>query len=128
MKAKQVLLFTISTLSYIFTSAQNNITPKNKGQVSIDIHPNIDKLVETKFSEQYGDNYKIQLFYGSLDKAHSKLNKFNSHYSELNGKILFETPNYKVWIGNFRTRLEADRALIKIRKEFPSAFIFKPKK
>ena len=40
----------------------------------------------------------------------------------------FETPNYKIWIGNFKTRLEADRALLLIKKKFYSAFVFKPKK
>ena len=40
----------------------------------------------------------------------------------------FETPNYKVWVGNFETRLEADRALRRIKRKFANAFIFKPKK
>ena len=40
----------------------------------------------------------------------------------------YETPNYKIWVGNFKTRLEADRALQRIKRAFNSAFIFKPKK
>jgi hypothetical protein len=40
----------------------------------------------------------------------------------------FETPNYKIWIGNFNTRLEADRALVKVKRKFAYAFYFKPKK
>ena len=31
-----------------------------------------------------------------------------------------------MWVGNFYTQLEADRKLIDIRKEFKSAFIFRP--
>jgi hypothetical protein len=41
--------------------------------------------------------------------------------------MVYETPNYKIWIGNFRSRLEADKALIKIKKKYINAFIFKPK-
>ena len=42
--------------------------------------------------------------------------------------MVFNTPNYKIWVGNFRDRLEADRALLRIKKSYMNAFIFKPKK
>jgi len=38
----------------------------------------------------------------------------------------YETPNYKVWVGRFRTRMEADRKLVKVKKLFPNAFLFTP--
>lgn len=115
-------------ITYSLTYAQKADSFKKQGIVSVNVHPNIDKLVAVKFSENYGDKYKIQLFYGNLNKAHETLSKFNSNYPQWPGKILFETPNYKVWVGNYRTRLEADRALMDIRRKFSSAFIFKPKK
>ncbi len=115
-------------LIYSLSYAQEADNSQKQGIVSVDAHPNIDKLVTIKFAENYDDNYKIQLFYGNLNKAHEILSKFNSNYPKWSGKILFETPNYKVWVGDYRTRLEADRALMDIRKKFSSAFIFKPKK
>ena len=39
---------------------------------------------------------------------------------------IYETPNYKIWVGNFYNQLEADKKLIEIRKKFRSAFIFRP--
>ena len=42
--------------------------------------------------------------------------------------IVYEYPNFKIWAGSFATRLEADRALKEVKRKFPSAFIFKPKK
>ena len=48
--------------------------------------------------------------------------------SDLPSILEFETPNYKIWVGNFRNKLEADRTLLKVQKEFPNAFVFKPKK
>lgn len=111
-----------------YTYSQSINTAQSEGTISMDIPQKIDQLVQIKFSNNYDDTYKIQLFYGELDQAHTVLNKFNTKYTEWSGKVLFETPNFKVWVGNFRTRLEADRALMSIRKEFPSAFVFKPKK
>jgi len=40
--------------------------------------------------------------------------------------IIYETPNYKIWVGNFFNQLEADKQLMDIRKKFRSAFIFRP--
>jgi len=127
MDTKKFLLLSFCILFYGFTNAQTINDSQKIGNISIDVPANIAKLVHLKFSENYGDTYKIQLYYGELDQAHSILGKFKTKFSKWSGKVLFETPNFKVWVGNFRTRLEADRALMSIRREFPSAFIFKPK-
>ena len=40
--------------------------------------------------------------------------------------MTFETPNYKVRIGKFRTRLEAEKALSKVKNVYPAAFVIAP--
>ena len=52
---------------------------------------------------------------------------FRNLYSDWRTSMEYETPNYKVWVGNFATRLEADRAWVKIKKEYMNAIIFQPK-
>lgn len=88
----------------------------------------LENLVTQKVSMDkdgdFKDRYKIQLYYGSLDGANSMLNKYRGRYSEWSSSLEYEAPNHKVWVGNFRNRLEADRALIRIKRDFPSAFIF----
>ena len=118
-----ISFFTIS----LFAFGQNEYTSKlPEGNTTINADPNIKSLLTSKFTEENNSNYKIQLYYGSLNKAHAVLSKFNSKHSEWPGKIEYETPNYKVWVGNYQTRIEADKAMIQISKNFPSAFIFKP--
>jgi hypothetical protein len=34
----------------------------------------------------------------------------------MDGTIIFNTPNYKVWVGNYKSRIEAERNLIDIKK------------
>ena len=46
----------------------------------------------------------------------------------IEGTIVFNTPNYKVWVGNFKTRIEAERNLIEILKKHPKALLIKPSK
>lgn len=71
-------------------------------------------------------SYTIQLYYGELDQANEVLKKFRRSYSDWPASIEYETPNYKVWAGNFTTRLEAERVLQQIKKDFSSAFILRP--
>lgn len=73
-------------------------------------------------------NYTIQLYFGELNPANETLRKYKRLYSAWPATIEYETPNYKVWAGNFASRLEAERALKQIQKDFSAAFILKPER
>ena len=79
-------------------------------------------------NDELADRYKIQLFYGQITEANKVQDEYKSKYAQWEPKIVYESPNYKVWVGNFRNRLEADRALLKIKENFPSAFVMKPER
>jgi len=70
--------------------------------------------------------YTIQLYYGEHAKANDVAKKYRSRIGTWPVSIEYETPNYKVWVGNFSSKLKADQALLKINKKFPAAFILKP--
>ena len=101
-----------------------------QGKVVINQDKNITELLNVKKEMNKTDTnrYKIQIYSGNRKDAESANANFISSFSQWSSVVLFETPNYKTWAGNCTTRLEADRALKKIKKDFPSAFIFKPKK
>ncbi len=109
-----------------------NITSQPDASVTINQDPRIKTLLDIKSKMEkdgeFSDRYKIQLYYGSLNKANEIVRSSKEAFQEWESSIQWETPNYKVWMGNFRTRLEADRALKEIRTKFPNAFIFKPEK
>ena len=69
--------------------------------------------------------YTIQIFYGSLKKADSILNDFKLSFREINSELLFETPNYKVRIGDFKDINIASKKLEEIRRIYPGSFIIK---
>ncbi|MAP53912.1 SPOR domain-containing protein [Altibacter sp.] len=92
----------------------------------------IATLLELKKSlekdNKLSDGYTIQLYYGELTEANYVIKKYRGSYSNWPASIEYETPNYKVWVGNYSTRLDADRALVEIQRNFPSAFILKPER
>ncbi len=109
-----------------------NIDPVPEATVTINQDPRIQTLLNIKSKMEkdgdFSDRYKIQLYYGNLNKANEIMRSAREEFPKLDVSIQFETPNYKVWMGNYRTRLEADKALKEVHTKFPSAFIFRPEK
>ncbi|WP_185956412.1 SPOR domain-containing protein [Changchengzhania lutea] len=103
-----------------------------QGHVTINQNKNIPRLLNVKKDmnkdENESNRYKIQIYSGNRSGAQSAQSSFYSSFSGFRPTVQFESPNFKVWAGSFGTRLEADRALLRIKRVFPSAFIFKPKK
>jgi hypothetical protein len=99
-----------------------------KGNVRIDQHPDISKLLEFKKDIATVKIYKIQIYQSvDPDKAQEAKADFLDIYTEWPVDIEWNTPNYKIWVGNFASRLEADRALKKIKENYINAIVFQPK-
>jgi hypothetical protein len=72
--------------------------------------------------------YRVQVFYGSDRKqAFNQQSKFNSLYPAHNTYITYKQPNYYLRVGDFRTRLEAQRLMNELKSTFPTLFIFREK-
>jgi len=71
--------------------------------------------------------YKIQLFNGVEKDAYAKKYKFQSTFPEYKVQIIYVAPEWKTQVGNFNTRLEADRALNIIQQKFIGAFVLEDK-
>ena len=100
------------------------------GKTNISVDPKIDQLLKEKRKLNTGlflnEGYKIQIFYGNSEESKKKLQEFKREFKDLDGTIIFNSPNYKVWIGNFKTRIEVERAMVDIKKKYPTALIIKP--
>jgi hypothetical protein len=99
-------------------------------KLSITQDPKFTQLLNEKrkinVSIAVNERYKIQVFSGDAEKAKKVLIDCKQLFTDLDGTIVFNTPNYKVWIGNFRTRIEAERNLIEIKKKYENALLIKP--
>lgn len=115
----------LAILSFSFGYSQ-------EGKITINQDDRIKDLLELKKemnrNETDSRRYKIQVYSGNRGGAQNAQNDFTETFGQWQPVMHYETPNFKVWAGNFSTRLEADRALKRIKRKFPAAFIFKPKK
>jgi hypothetical protein len=77
-----------------------------------------------QFSNEF---YMIQLYYGTYDQATEIMEEVQELDPELEVKMSFETPNYKVQVGPFKKYLDALEQLNILKKTFREAFLLEPK-
>ena len=93
----------------------NDTLTKNLFQIKKDFSKRI-------FESTY---YTIQIYFGSLDVADSILNDFKENFKDIKTDLIFETPNYKVRIGEYKNIDTASQKLEGIRRIYPGSFIIK---
>lgn len=75
------------------------------------------------------EGYRLEIFFGSDNKAREKAtrvkNEFNLIYPTIPAYVSFQTPNFKVRVGDFRNKSEALKAKAAIASRYPNAFIVK---
>ena len=111
------------------------ISQKSYGQeakVSVSQDPKFEQLLNEKrkinSSITINDRYKIQIFNGDTENSKKTLLDFKRENKNIDATIVFSTPLYKVWVGNFKTRIEAEKNLNDLKKKYPNAFLIKPNK
>ncbi len=109
--------------------AQDN--NKEKGHIQIIQDDKVDLLVSKHIQINQNregiEGYRIQIFFdsgnNSKTKAQSIYEGFKAKYPEVKAYLSFKSPNYKVRVGDYRTRLDAQRFLNDIIIEYPNAWI-----
>ncbi|MDW5287313.1 SPOR domain-containing protein [Formosa sp. PL04] len=115
--------FCVLTLTTKTFAQQGNVTINQNDKIIklLDIKKEMDK------DENATDRFKVQIYSGNRATAEEWLAKYKGQFDQWEATLVYETPNYKIWIGSYRTRLEADRALREIKEKYPNGFIFQPK-
>ena len=107
-------LFVLFTVSY--SSFSQNKTNKTAA---------IKSLISKKrsFNNTYGFGYRIQIFYGEENSARNSQNRFSSTFPDVYTKLSYDQPYWKVQVGNYKTKLEADKALMNFSNQFSGLIV-----
>ena len=118
--ASNIQIFIIVLILNFSSQSQN-------GKVEITQSVEIEKVIEIKKEINKNKSMlRIQIFNGSREEANNTKEKFENIKVDSIIDMVYETPNYKIWVGNYKTQLEADIKLLEIKRYFPDAFIFRP--
>jgi len=111
----------------IFVFSQSDTTFNTKGEIISINQKGVDKLVSKykQILKNTGgvEGWRIQLiFKDQKEEILPYQIKFTNLYPEIPVQITFDSPNYKLTVGNFRTRNKALKIKHQISKNFPGAY------
>lgn len=99
------------------------------GNINIEQDEKIDRLLDIYESAlSNSEYYRIQVGFGNSDKAQTIKSNVEIDFPELPSRIDFDSPTYRVRVGRFKTKLEAERKFNEVRVKYPDAMLLKPKK
>ncbi len=136
--------FLFCALLFSSPSFAQEISPqKTDSQVKADQDPvgdvkvyqdnRVDTLLKRHIeynTQQNGmDGYRVQIFFdagnNSLNRANSVMEQFQLLYPNDTAYVSFSEPYYKVRVGDFRTKLDAEGYLQEVLPDYPNAFVIK---
>lgn len=126
---KGILLSLMILLSAVFC----NLKAQSSGKIEVITEPSINNIVQMHVSHNRSTGkikgFRIQIFYDSGNNskasAYSALSRFSAKYPDVPAYLSYTEPNYKVRVGNFRTRLDAQRFFQYISTDFSMSYIVK---
>jgi hypothetical protein len=102
--------------------------PIGKDSLIMNADPRVTKLqqqyVELNKIKQSSAGYRIQIHFGNeREKAKDIKTKFLQAFPDIPAYDSYQSPNFRVRVGDFRSKLEASKYLKQISGSFPSSFI-----
>lgn len=118
-------VFIIFSLTVFFqwnAAAQTQIIPNKEQEV-------IDQLMERKMAQnnQFSlyTNFSLQLKNGQKEEVEALYKDFRAMYPDIDATIVFANPKFKLIVGNFKHKIQAEHLLRKIQDKYPDAFVVK---
>jgi septal ring-binding cell division protein DamX len=112
MKNKVLLASFITT---IFLGI-HTISSQNSTNSSLEITDLVAK--KRAYNKKFGFGYRLQIYYGNETKARRLRSKFRFEFPGVYNTLKYNQPYWKVQVGNYKTKLEADKALLKFQEKF----------
>ena len=117
-------------LTFLFFGFYSHYAKAQDQNNSVNQDPKFEQLLNEKrkinASLTVNDSYKIQIYTGSSEIAKKTLTEFRQEFKDIDATIIFNTPNYKVWVGNYKTRIEAEKTLADIKDRYKNVLLIKP--
>lgn len=129
---RRIFIMGVMLLACTFASISQD---KENGHINVIQDSRVDTLIEkyivvNEFDPDI-DGYRIEIFFESGNQSKNMAieakSDFVNKFPEVPSYLMFQPPNYKVRVGDFRTKMEADKFLKEVKDYCPSAFIVEDK-
>lgn len=122
-KRKKMMNIKAIILTFACLFCLGNFTSRAQSQGND--NESIRSMIEKKrvYNEYKGIGYRIQLFNGSEKRVKTIRDKFRNEFPSIETYLKYNTPEWKIQVGSYKTTLEASRGLRAISKKFSGAII-----
>lgn len=110
------------------------VSAQTKGKVEVIRDPKVDTLIARRaelnkaVSGEQVMGFRVQIFTGGNRKdAYNAQTKFLEEFPDIRSYVIYSEPNFKVRVGDFRSRMEAEKLQDDLRKTFMGTFIITEK-
>ena len=128
-----ILAFTFFTFSGQTLISQTDTIlaePESTPKIVYKYDGDIEQVLSNTYEK--GNNveiYKIQIFSESGNNAKQKAmdvkSEFESKNKDIPASLIYQQPNFKVRVGYFRSKIDAQRAITSLKYHYSNAFIVK---
>ncbi len=127
---KRLLVLILCTLPFVGLMAQpkqDTVVKPGKIEIVLD-NPYIDSLMiaykHKAEKDAFVKGFRVQIIAaGNRADINKVKSQFYTLFPDVKTFVIYQQPNFKLRVGNYRTKLEAYKAWVAIEKEFPGAFI-----
>jgi hypothetical protein len=128
-KLLKIFLFGVIMIAAFPSSAQTVVTSYHKDSTIILTRDNrLDKLItkqkDANALKQTIPGYRVQIYFGGIRPKASEVKiEFSKEHPDVPAYLTYSAPNFKVRVGDFRTRLEGVKFMKSIEGQYPTMFI-----
>ena len=120
--------FLLICMSFSVSNLKAQTMPISKDSLTMNADQRITKLqqkyIELNKLKQSSSGYRIQIHFGNeREKAKEIKTKFLQAFPDIPAYDSYQSPNFRVRVGDYRSKLEASKYLKQISASFPSSFI-----
>lgn len=127
---KQLIVIFILMLSVTPIVLKAQVTDGETGTIVYVQDERLDDLYDLYLDKQSEsgtiEGYRIQIISGpNRDAVYKVKTKFYTKFPDQRPYVVYQQPNFKLRVGNFRSRIEAYKVFTEIEENFPGAFIIR---
>lgn len=129
LKAQEtVVLDSLAVENYdVFFRLSDSVTVHQSPEVAEALNSHVRRNARLAFLGLEGQTFSIRIFSDNSQGARAEWDaiatNFQDRFPGVSVSKTFETPFFKVTVGNYQTKADANAALKRIQPEYPSAFI-----
>ena len=129
LKAQEILVSdSLAVENYdVFSRLSDSVTVHQSPEVAAALNNHIRRNARLAFLGLEGQTFSIRIFSDNSQGARAEWDaiatSFQNRFPGVSVSKTFEAPFFKVTVGNYQSKADANAALKRIQPEYPSAFI-----